>query len=113
MADAALIDPSYVATGIFPAGSAGCSLSHLTIYRQVVEDGLDVALIVEDDTILPADLDKLAEEVAKHLTGAEVALLSADSPEPLQLSRAGAVPLSGGRHLALPVDLTQPRSTGA
>jgi glycosyl transferase, family 25 len=113
MADAALIDPSFVARGLFPEGSAGCSLSHLGIYRRIVEDGLDVALILEDDVVLPADLDKLAEEAGQHLTGAEVAMLSVDSPEPLQLSRAGAVPLSGGRHLALPVDLSQPRSTGA
>lgn len=113
MADAALIDPSFAARGIFPEGSAGCSLSHLSIYRKIIEDGLDVALILEDDAILPADLDKLAEEVGQHLTGAEVTLLSADCPDPLQLSRAGAVPLSGGRHLALPVDISQPRSTGA
>jgi glycosyl transferase, family 25 len=113
MADAALIDPTYRVTGIFPEGSAGCALSHLNIYRKIVDAGLDVALILEDDVILPADLDALAVEVSKHLSGAEVALLSADCPDPLQLSRAGAVPLSGGRHLALPVDLTQPRSTGA
>jgi glycosyl transferase family 25 len=113
MGDTALIDPTYRVTGIFPEGSAGCALSHLGIYRQILEDGLDVALILEDDVILPADLDQLATEVGQHLTGAEVALLSADCPVPLQLSRAGAVPLSGGRHLALPVDITQPRSTGA
>jgi glycosyl transferase, family 25 len=113
MTDAALIDPSFVARGIFPEGSAGCALSHLNIYRKIIEDGLDVALILEDDIVLPADLDKLAAEVGEHLTGAEAALLSVDSPDPLQLSRAGAVRLSGGRHLALPVDLTQPRSTGA
>ena len=113
LGDAALIDPSFVATGIFPAGSAGCALSHLNIYRKIIEDGLDVALIVEDDVLLPADLDKLAEEVAQHLTGAEAALLSVDCPDPVQLSRAGAVPLSGDRQLALPIDLTQPRSTGA
>ncbi len=113
MADTALIDPSFAANGIFPEGSAGCSLSHLSIYRKIIEDGLDVALILEDDAILPADLDELAEEAGKHLTGAEVALLSADCPDPIQLSRAGAVPLSDGRQLALPVDITQPRSTGA
>jgi len=113
MADAALIDPSFAAGGLFPQGSAGCSLSHLNIYRKIVEDGLDVALILEDDVVLPADLDKLAEEAGQYLTGAEVAMLSVDCPDPLQLSRAAAVRLSGGRHLALPVDLSQPRSTGA
>ena len=113
LADTALIDPSFAATGLFPAGSAGCALSHLNIYRKIVEDGLDVALILEDDVILPADLDQLATEVGQQLTGAEAALLSVDCPDPVQMSRAGAVRLSGGRQLALPIDLTQPRSTGA
>jgi glycosyl transferase family 25 len=113
MTDAALIAPSFVATGIFPEGSAGCALSHLGIYRKIVEDGLHVALIVEDDAMLPPDLDKLAEEVGTHLSGAEVALLSVDCPDPLKLSRQGTVRLSGGRQLALPIDISQPRSTGA
>jgi glycosyl transferase family 25 len=113
MADTALIHPSFVASGVFPAGSAGCALSHLSIYRKITEAGLDVALILEDDVILPADLGQLAEEVGQHLTGAEVALLSVDCPDPVQLSREGVVQLSGGRQLALPIDITQPRSTGA
>lgn len=112
MADAAVIDPSFVARGEFP-GSAGAALSHLSVYRKIIEDGLDVALILEDDVILPADLNKLAEEVGKHLSAAEVALLSIDCPNPVQLSREGAVGLSGGRQLALPIDVSQPRSAGA
>lgn len=113
MADAALIDPSFVTEGILPAGSAGCALSHLSVYRKVIEDGHDVALILEDDVVLPADLDKLAEEAGRHLTGAEVVLLSVDCPNPVQLSRAGAVRLAGGRQLALPIDVAQPLSAGA
>ena len=113
MTDTALIDPSFLATGIFPEGSAGCALSHLGIYRKIIEDGLDVALILEDDVVLPADLNKLSQEVSKHLTGAEAAMLSVDCPDPVQLSHEGAIRLSGGRQLALPIDITQPRSTGA
>lgn len=113
MVDSALIDPSFVAKGVFPDGSAGCALSHLGIYRKIIEDGLDVALILEDDVILPTDLDKLAEGVGKHLSAAEVALLSVDCPDPVQLSREGAVRLPGDRQLALPVDISQPGSTGA
>jgi glycosyl transferase, family 25 len=113
LSDTELIDPSFVERSVFIEGSAGCALSHLNIYRKIVEDGLDVALILEDDVILPADLNKLAEEVSGHLSGADVALLSVDCPDPVQLSRQGAVRLSGGRFLALPVDVSQPRSTGA
>jgi glycosyl transferase, family 25 len=113
MADVALIDPSFIVSGVFPAGSAGCALSHLNIYRKIIEDGLDVALILEDDVILPADLVNLAEEVAGHLSGPEAALLSVDCPNPVQLARDGAVQLSAGRQLALPIDVSQLRSTGA
>jgi len=113
MTDATLIAPSFAANGIFPEGSAGCALSHLGIYRKIIEDGLEVALIIEDDAMLPPDLDKLAEEVCAHLSGAEVALLSVDCPEPVKLSRQGTVRLSGGRQLALPIDIAQPRNTGA
>ena len=113
LTDAALTAPAFVARGVFPEGSAGCALSHLNIYRQIVESGQDVALILEDDVILPADLGRLAEEVARHLSGAEAALLSVDCPDPVQLSREGAVQLSGARLLALPIDIAQPRSTGA
>ena len=113
MADTGLIDPSFLTRGAFPEGSAGCALSHLSIYRKIIADGLPVALILEDDVKLPADLGRLAEEVAAHLSGAEIALLSVDCPEPVRLSRVGAVRLSGSRFLALPIDISQPRSAAA
>jgi glycosyl transferase, family 25 len=112
VSDTSIIDPSFT-TSIFPAGSAGCALSHLSVYRKIIADGLDVALVLEDDVKLPADLDRLADDVASQLSGAEVALLSVDSPEPVLMSREGAVRLSSSRSLALPIDATQPRSGGA
>jgi glycosyl transferase, family 25 len=113
MTDTELIHPSFLERGAFPAGSAGCALSHLAIYRKIVAEGLPVALVLEDDIKLAADLGRLAEEVAGHLSGAEIALLSVDCPEPVQLSRAGAIRLSGSRFLALPLDISQPRSGAA
>ena len=64
------------------AGTAGCTLSHLDAYRKIVDDGLDMAPVLEDDVILPADLGSLADAVGKRLVGAEVALLSFDSRNP-------------------------------
>ncbi len=112
LTDSHLVDPSFLDKVPFPAGTAGCALSHLNIYKQIIADGFDTALIIEDDVTLPADLASLAEAVAAQLAGAEAALLSVDSPEPCQLSRAGSVPLPDGRVLALPIDIRQPRSTG-
>ena len=111
--DAAAIDPSFLTRIVCPPGSAGAALSHVSVYRKIIEDRLDVALVLEDDAVLPADLGVLADAVAGQLTGAEVALLSVDSPEPCKMSRAGSIHLPAGRLLALPIDISQPRSAGA
>jgi glycosyl transferase family 25 len=113
LGDPAVIDPAFVTGIVFPAGSAGAALSHLSVYRKIIDDGLDVALVIEDDVILPADIVSLADAVAAQLAGAEVALLSVDTPQPCRITREGSVDLPAQRLLALPVDVSQPRSAGA
>lgn len=103
--DEATIDPSFLGRNSFPAGAAGCALSHLRVYRRILSEGLDHALVLEDDVTLPADLGAVADAVAPHLTGAEVALLNYGNPDTCRMSRAGAVGLPSSRVLALPVDL--------
>ena len=110
--DTARVDPAFLKLEHQP-GAAGCALSHLSVYARVVADGPDKALVLEDDVLLPADLEGLAEAVARRLTGAEVALLNFDNPEPVRLSSEGAAGLPAGRLLALPIDITQPRSSAA
>lgn len=121
LSDATIVDPSLpyldpslpiVDTGL-AAGTAGAALSHLSVYRKIIADGLDAALVLEDDVVVPADLRKMADAVAGELTGAEVALLSVDSPDPCKVSRAGSVQLASARVLALPIDVHQPRSAAA
>ena len=68
--------------------------------------------MIEDDVTLPADLGSVAEAAAEHLTGAEVALLSVDCYRG-GMKPEGAEPLPSSRLLALPIDISQPRSTGA
>ena len=107
------IDPSFL-TFNFPAGSAGCAFSHLSVYRKIVEAELSEALVLEDDVVVTVkDLGKLAEAVAENLEGAEIALLNFDSAEPCRLSTEGAINLPFGRTLALPIDVAQPRSGAA
>jgi len=121
LSDPDLIDPSLTtriglppgAVGGVPAGTAGAALSHLNVYRQIIAHRLDKALVLEDDIILPADIGSLADAVAHQLTGAEVALLSYESPEPCRLSAEGAIQLPSARLLALPIDIRQPVSAGA
>lgn len=115
--DENIIAPSFrndvVTNVVLQAGSAGCSLSHIAIYKRIVEDGLDMALVLEDDVVLPPDLDALADEVGKELVGAEVALFSVDCPEPFKVSSRSAVQLRSSRSLALPIDVQQAKSAGA
>jgi glycosyl transferase, family 25 len=111
--DSRIIAPSYRTTINLPVGSAGAALSHLAVYRRIIDDGLDMALVLEDDIILPADLNALADAVGKELVGAEIALLSVDTPTPLKMSTEGSLPLSSSRFLALPINASQPLSGAA
>jgi glycosyl transferase family 25 len=112
--DTTIVDPSLPARTQFLASTAGAALSHLNVCRKIIEDGLDEALVLEDDVNLPADLGSLADAVADQLTGAEVALLSYESPDPpCKMSREGSVQLPSSRLLALPIDIRQLTSGGA
>jgi glycosyl transferase family 25 len=115
LTDPAVVDPALVARLQFQvvAGTVGAALSHLNAYQRIVADGLDAALVLEDDVVLPADLKSLADAVAGRLDGAEVALLSYDSQDPCRMSREGLVQLPGSRSLALPIDIDQPVSGAA
>lgn len=103
--DTTIVDAALIAKNSFPAGTAGCALSHLRVYERIIAAGLNEALILEDDVTLPADLGELADAVAPHLTGAEVALLNYGSPDICKMSMQGAVDLPSGRTLALPIDI--------
>jgi glycosyl transferase family 25 len=106
--DHATITPSFLANARCVAGTAGCALSHLNVYRKIIDDGLDMALVLEDDVILPADLSRLAHAVGNHLVGAEVALLSFDCRNPpCKMSREGLIQLPSARQLVLPIDISQ------
>ena len=108
------IDPSLPIVDIgLAAGTAGAALSHLSVYRRIIADGLDAALVLEDDVMLPSDIGSLADAVVNQLAGAEVVLFSVDSPDPCKMSVEGSIPLPSSRVLALPIDIHQPRSAGA
>jgi glycosyl transferase family 25 len=103
--DSSIVDPLLFAKNSFPAGTAGCALSHLRTYQKIIADGLDEALILEDDVTLPADLGGLVDSIAPHMTGAEVALLNYGSPGRCRMSLEGSVDLPSSRLLALPIDI--------
>jgi glycosyl transferase family 25 len=112
LTDRSIADPSVISYNRLPEGAVGCALSHLEAYQRVISDGANEALILEDDVNLPRDLGNAIDAVARHLTGAEVALLNYHTDEVCQLSSTGAVSLPSGRLLALPIDVSQLTSTG-
>ncbi|WP_380183603.1 glycosyltransferase family 25 protein [Kalamiella sp. sgz302252] len=60
----------------FLPGEIGCALSHQLIYKRMVEEKIDSALILEDDVTLPDYLPELIQTVSLDKNKAEVLLLS-------------------------------------
>jgi glycosyl transferase family 25 len=113
LSDRSVVDESLYSRSEYPAGMAGCALSHLRVYRAFVESGADVALVLEDDVTLPADLGDLADSLAGHMAGAEVILLNYDGRETLRFGHEGAIGVSQSRSLAYPIDVRQLGSSAA
>lgn len=113
LTDTTIVDPSLASMTHFLSSTAGAALSHLAACQKILDDGLDEALVLEDDINLPPDLGHLADAVANHVSGAEVVLLSYDSPNPARMSRAGSIGPPGSRTLALPINIRQLTSGGA
>lgn len=104
--DQTVVSPAMLEKDYFLSGSVGCALSHLRAYQSIVAAGLEQALVLEDDVILPEDLEATVDAIALHLTGAEAALLNYSSWDGVcKLSQRGAVPLQASSLLALPIDL--------
>lgn len=47
------------------AGEAACALSHLLVYRKLVEEGTPRAVVLEDDTILEESFVEVLEQVGR------------------------------------------------
>ena len=52
-------------------GQIGCALSHIAAYRRIVELDLPYALIVEDDCVLPEDIDALLVQLGSTMKPGE------------------------------------------
>lgn len=119
LSDASLVDPQWLGEGPFWSGVVGCSLSHLKVYHKVLEAGVERALVLEDDVLLPRDLGALIDAVATHMEGAEAVLLHhhrfgrVDAGEAYRFLSRGSVGLPGSRILAVPTNVGDLGATGA
>jgi glycosyl transferase family 25 len=112
LSDTRVVDPAFAAANVTHLGVVGCALSHLEVYRRILDDGLEIACILEDDVVLPKDLGILIDAITGHMRGAEVVLLNFQSPEPFRITKAGAAQLPSSRLLVHVVDEDQAESTG-
>jgi glycosyl transferase, family 25 len=111
--DRSVVTPELFAKSPFPANQTATALSHISCYERMMAQGRDTALVLEDDILLPSDVNALTDAVAEQLTGSEVALLSFTNPEPMRMAREGAMQLPHGRTLAAPIDPWKLASGGA
>ena len=112
LSDTRVVDPVFAATIVAHPGIVGCALSHLEVYGRILNDGLEIACILEDDVVLPMDLGVLIDEITPQMSGAEVVLLNFHSREPCRITKSGAVRLSSSRLLVQVADRSQAESTG-
>ena len=95
-------------------GAIGCTLSHLSVYRKIVEQDLDFAFIVEDDISLPPNIQEILEFAAKHLKNGEPLLLYYASFKPCSFSTHKAILNQEKKYgLYYPMNYSQPITTGA
>jgi glycosyl transferase family 25 len=113
LSDGNLVAPHVLERSSFRPGAVGCALSHLLVYRTVLERGFERALVLEDDVLLPPDLAELTGAIAGEMSGAEVVLLNFHRGEPVQLTRSASRALPSSRLLAYPVGLRELTSAGA
>jgi glycosyl transferase family 25 len=76
-------------------GQIGCALSHIAAYRRMVELDLPCALIVEDDCVLPKDIDALLAELEGTIRPGEAIQLYNWSLEVSEFSTQDAVSIGG------------------
>lgn len=79
---AAQLAESYCANGArqtigreMTAGEIGCALSHLQLYRRMVADDIEIALILEDDAQIQTSLTTLLARLAEFPTDWQIVLL--------------------------------------
>jgi glycosyl transferase, family 25 len=78
-------------------GEIGCSLSHMTVYRRMIEENLDSLVVLEDDARVSADLRFVLERAEQWPQDWEVMYLCHHGNDTNHISLRGQTPL-GPRH---------------
>jgi len=94
-------------------GALACSLSHLKAYRAIINQNLDFALVLEDDTILNADVSGFISKVNDQLYKNEVLLLYYATWEKCFLSTKNSIDVYKQYRIVNPINPKQLISANA
>jgi len=96
----------------YSPGMVGCTLSHFFLYKKMVEENIDVALILEDDMVLNKNLPGMLDLIAMEIRKDEVVMLFYQSYFPIELSASSATYLKDTYSLYQVSGIKGLRSTG-
>ncbi|HEY5406529.1 MAG TPA: glycosyltransferase family 25 protein [Ginsengibacter sp.] len=78
----------------FTAGIAGCIMSHYFLYKKIVEENIESALILEDDMLLNKKIPDLLTILKGELRDYEVIMLFYQSAITIELSKRSCINLT-------------------
>jgi len=93
-------------------GAIACAMSHQLAYERLINSKEKAAFIVEDDVILPSNIQQLLTEIEAEIRPTEIVLLYYTSFKPAKFSSIGGRKLSSGG-LYYPMDIAQPITAAA
>ncbi len=94
-------------------GAIGCALSHYNIYKKIVEEKIEKAIILEDDMILDNSFSVVSEAIGNKMAESEVVLLYYTTTKLLELSNINKEALIGEFTLSYPSRVHPSMTTGA
>lgn len=97
----------------YPSPQIGCSLSHVAACRRIVEEGLPYALVVEDDVVLPRNIDDLVRQIGSLLRPGEVISLYSPTMMRAEFALDRVLDPARGLKLLLPMDMKDVRTSAA
>jgi glycosyl transferase family 25 len=94
-------------------GAIGCALSHLKVYRKILDEGLDYALVMEDDVLLKPEFSTWIRKFRPLPGQSDISLLYFVSWAPCLLIRESMQEFYPGIRLYQPKDAGQPITAAA
>lgn len=81
----------------FNSGQIGCALSHIDAYRKLIESDDSCSFIVEDDVILPLQIDDLLDEIEDVIQEDEIFFLYNRNISRCEYSSVNSINLKNGK----------------